>query len=105
VRTLADLGGQSLTGGVQLLPPRPRIAAFTAGEVGGEIFDLDLVSCPVGRDLLQGQAAALDHQEGVVAALRRQQLAAETQLASVKVRGIAGTTPRQTFFARCPTPT
>src|SRR6476620_956762 len=64
---LGDIGGQMLIGGVEFLPPGPRVAALTAGEVGGEIFDVDLVSCPVGGDLLQGQAAVLDDQDSLVA--------------------------------------
>jgi hypothetical protein len=52
---------------VELLPTRPRVAAFTTGEVGGQILDVDLVSCPVGGDLLQGHATVLDDQDGLVA--------------------------------------
>ena len=47
------------------MPPLPRVAAFAAGEVGGEIFDVDLVSCPVCGYLLQGHAAVLDDQDGL----------------------------------------
>jgi hypothetical protein len=64
---LGEIGGQLLVGGVDLLPPRPRVAAFTAGEVGGEVFAVDLVSRPVGGDLLQGQTAVLDDQDSLVA--------------------------------------
>jgi hypothetical protein len=49
---LREIGGQILIGGVEFLPPHPRVAAFTPGEVGGEIFDVDLVSRAVGGDLL-----------------------------------------------------
>ena len=44
-----------------------QVAAFTTGEVGGEIFDVDLIACPVRGDVLQGHAAVLDDQEGLVA--------------------------------------
>src|SRR4051812_19235676 len=64
---LSDVGGQLLIGEVEFLKSPPRVAAFTAGEVGGEILDMDLVTCAVGGDLGQGQAAILDDQDGVVA--------------------------------------
>ena len=39
---LVDGVGHSLVCGMELLPPRPRVATFMSGEVGGEIFDVDL---------------------------------------------------------------
>jgi len=39
---LADGGRQFLIGRLELVPPRVGIAALTPGEVGGEIFDMDL---------------------------------------------------------------
>jgi hypothetical protein len=45
---LGDVGGQLFIGGVEFLPPHPCVAALPASEVGGEIFDMYLVSGAVG---------------------------------------------------------
>jgi len=42
-------------------------AALSPGEVGGEIFDMDLHPGPVGGEQVQGQAPFLDDQDGPVA--------------------------------------
>jgi hypothetical protein len=40
---LADVGGQVPVGRQELVPPRLAVAEFPPGEVGGEVFDVDLV--------------------------------------------------------------
>src|SRR5713226_5462846 len=64
--TLADVGCQVLIGREELLPPRLRVAALTPGEVGGEIFGVDLPPNSVKGDLVKGQALDLDDQDGLV---------------------------------------
>src|SRR6266496_4098242 len=50
---LADAGGQVFIGRLELVPPRVGVAALTPGEVGGEIFDMDLDPRPVGGEQVQ----------------------------------------------------
>ena len=63
---LNDIAGEPLVGGMELLPPRPSVTAFTAREVGGEVFNVDLVSRAVSGYPLEGQAADLDDEDGLV---------------------------------------
>lgn len=51
---LADSGRQVLIGRGELSPPRLDVAALTVGEVGGEIFGVDLPPDPLGGDQVQG---------------------------------------------------
>src|SRR5262249_14219070 len=51
----------------ELAPPRLGVAALTPGEVGGEIFGMDLPPGPVGGEHVQGHALYLDDQESLVA--------------------------------------
>src|SRR5216684_2326697 len=67
---LMDVGGQFLIGRDELIPPRLAVAALTPGEVGAEIFGVDLPPRPVERDLVQGHALDLDDQDGLVARRR-----------------------------------
>ena len=64
---LPDLGRQVLIGGDELVPPRLHVAAFTPGEVIGEMFDMDLHPGPIGGEQVEGQAALLDDQDRLVA--------------------------------------
>jgi AcrR family transcriptional regulator len=57
---LADVGRQVLIGRDQIVPPRLGVAALTPGEVGGEIFGVDLPPGPVEGDRVQGHAPDLD---------------------------------------------
>ena len=63
---LADGGRQVFIGRLELVPPRVGVAALTPGEVGGEIFDMDLDPRPVGGELVQGHAPFLPDQDGLV---------------------------------------
>ena len=45
---LAELGRQGFIGGLELLPPRVGVASFPPGDVGGEVFDVDLYPGSVG---------------------------------------------------------
>jgi hypothetical protein len=56
-----------LIGREELVPPRVGVAALTPGEVGGEIFDMDLDPRPVGGEQIQGHAPFLPDQDGLVA--------------------------------------
>jgi hypothetical protein len=56
-----------LVGREELVPPGLRVAVLTTGDVGGETFDVDLHSGPVGGEEVQGQAPFLDDQVGLVA--------------------------------------
>ncbi len=47
---------------------RVGVAALTPGEVGGEIFDVDLDPGPVGGEQVHGHAPFFQDQDGVVAA-------------------------------------
>src|SRR6266851_3241688 len=64
---LMDVGGQFLIGRDELVPPRLAVVALTPGEVGAEIFGVDLPPGPVEGDLVQGHALDLDDQDGLVA--------------------------------------
>src|SRR5713101_3373315 len=66
-RWLMYVGRQVLIGRDELVPPRLGVAALTPGEVGGEIFGVDLPPGPVEADLVQGHAQDLDDQDGLVA--------------------------------------
>jgi len=52
---------------VKLAPPCLSVDALTAAKVGAEIFDMDLDSCPVRGDQVQGHAPLLPDQGRVVA--------------------------------------
>ena len=64
---LADVRRQVLIGRDELVPPRLGVAALTPGEVGGEIFGVDLPPGPVEGDLVQRHAPDLDDQDGLAA--------------------------------------
>jgi hypothetical protein len=64
---LADFGRQVVIGRLELVPPHVGVAALTPGEVGGEVFDMDLHPRPVGGEQVQGHAPFLDDQDGLVA--------------------------------------
>src|SRR6266487_4994412 len=64
---LADVGRQVLIGRDELGPSRLGGAALTPGEVGGEVFGVDLPPGPVEGDLVLWHAPDLDDQDGVVA--------------------------------------
>jgi hypothetical protein len=55
-RCLADVGRQVPVGRHELVPPRRAVAAFPAGEVGGEVFDMDLVPGSVLGEQVHGHA-------------------------------------------------
>src|ERR1700729_121925 len=48
-------------------PPRLAVAALTPGDVGGEIFDMDLDPRPVGGEMVQRHAPFRENQDGLVA--------------------------------------
>ena len=52
---------------MELVPPRRGVDALTPGEVGGEIFDMDLHPGPVGGEQVQGHAPFLPDQDGLAA--------------------------------------
>jgi hypothetical protein len=64
---LADASRQVLIGRQELAEPRAGVAALTPGEVGGEVFDMDLDPRPVGGELVQGHAPFLPGQDGLIA--------------------------------------
>ena len=64
---LADAGCEVFIGRQELVPPRLGVAALTPGQVGGEIFGVDLEPDPVEGDQVQGRAPGLDDQDGLVA--------------------------------------
>src|SRR4029078_6005973 len=57
---LADAGSQLLVRGFELVESRLGVAGLAAGDVCGEIFDMDLESCSVGPQEIQGQVALHD---------------------------------------------
>src|ERR1700756_3705186 len=83
---LTGVGRQVLIGGKKLVHPRAGIAALTPGEVGGEVFDMDLGRRPVGGKLVQGQARLVEDQDGLVAVGGQRDLA---DIPAVLVRFLA----------------
>jgi hypothetical protein len=67
VAALADVGRQVLISRNEFCPPRLGVAALTPGQVGGEIFGVDLPPGPIGGDPVQGHALDLDDQDGLAA--------------------------------------
>src|SRR5260370_10358637 len=64
---LVEVGRQVLIAGDELEPPRLNVGALTPGEVGGEIFGVDLPPCPVRGDRVQGHPLDRDDQDGLAA--------------------------------------
>jgi hypothetical protein len=56
-----------LIGGLELGPPPGGVDAVTPGEVGGEIFDMNLHPGPEGGEQVQGHAPFLPDQDGKAA--------------------------------------
>ena len=53
---LAELGRQGLIGRLEFLPPRFGVAALPPGDMGGEVFDVDLYPGSVGSEQVHGHA-------------------------------------------------
>src|SRR5260370_2906373 len=64
---LVEVGRQVLIAGDELEPPLLNVGACTPGQVGGEIFGVDLPPCPVRGDRVQGHALDRDDQDGLAA--------------------------------------
>jgi hypothetical protein len=64
---LADVGSQVSIGRKEFFPPHLCVNALTPGEVGGEIFDMDLHPGPVGGEQVQGHAPFFPDQNRLVA--------------------------------------
>src|SRR6478609_12055621 len=67
-RRLVEVGRKVLVVRDEFAPARLGVAALTPGEVGGEIFDVDLPSGPIEGNLVERHAPDLDDQNGLLAA-------------------------------------